>query len=108
VARERAEMEWLTESCEFSLEELVDLSGLQEAELRELVDYGAIVPVDAGATRWIFKGRSLTTVRIASRLRTSFELEPHGVALVVSLLERIRDLEAELTALRAQMPRRQR
>jgi hypothetical protein len=30
------------------------------------------------------------------------------VALVISLLERIRDLEAELAALRARMPRRMR
>jgi hypothetical protein len=39
-------------------------------------------------------------------LRVSFDLEPHGVALIVSLLERIHDLEAELGSLRAQFPRR--
>jgi len=106
VGPRHAEAEWLTEDCEFSLEELVELSGLPETELRELVDYGAIEPVDASASQWIFKGRCLTTVRAACRLRMSFDLEPHGVALVMSLLDRIRDLEAQMESVRAQIPRR--
>jgi chaperone modulatory protein CbpM len=105
---EREEALWLTENLRFSLAELAELAGVPEAELRELADYGAITPVDPGASQWVFTATCLTTVRAASRLRASFELEPHGVALVISLLERIRDLEAELTALRAQMPRRMR
>jgi chaperone modulatory protein CbpM len=105
---EREEALWLTENLRFSLAELAELAGVPEAELRELADYGAITPVDPGASQWAFTATCLTTVRAASRLRASFELEPHGVALVISLLERIRDLEAELTALRAQMPRRMR
>jgi hypothetical protein len=36
----------------------------------------------------------------------SFDLEPHGVALVISLLDRIRDLEAQIGSLGAQLPRR--
>jgi hypothetical protein len=106
VGLRHAEAEWLTEDCEFSLQELVDLSGLSETELRELVDYGAITPVDAGSSEWVFKGTYLTIVRAACRLRVSFDLEPHGVALVVSLLERIRDLEAQIESVRAQLPRR--
>jgi hypothetical protein len=87
------------------MEELAQLSGLSEAEVRELVDYGAITPVDAASSQWVFKGSHLTTVRTACRLRVSFELEPHGVALVVTLLERIRDLESQLGRVRAQAPR---
>ena len=102
----RDEAVWLTEDSEFSLAELVALSGLTEAELRELVDYGAIAPVNPESPQWIFKGRCLVTVRTAFRLRASFELEPHGVALVVSLLDRIHGLEAELGNLRAQLPGR--
>ena len=97
---------WLTEGCQFSIEELAELSGLSQAELRELVDYGAITPVDPGSSRWVFEGQCLTTVRVARRLRASFELEPHGLALVVSLLDRIHDLESKLETLHAQMPRR--
>ena len=106
MASEQTEAVWLTEDCEFSIEELAQLSELSETDLRELVDYGAIEPIEPGATRWVFTGHCLTTVRAARRLRSDFELEPHGVALVVSLLERIRDLEAQLENARAQLPRR--
>jgi len=96
---------WLAEDNEFSFPELVELSGLSEAELHELVDYGAITPVDPDSPQWVFKGRCLITVRAAYRLRASFELDPHGIALVISLLDRIHGLEEELGSLRAQLPR---
>jgi hypothetical protein len=54
----------------------------------------------------MFPGQCLPTVRAACRLRVSFDLEPHGVALVISLLDRIRDLEAQIGSLGAQLPRR--
>ena len=104
---EPAEAVWLDENHEFSLAELADISGLSEAELRELVDYGAITPVNPDLPQWVFKGSCLWTVRTVSRLRVSFDLEPHAVALVVSLLDRIHDLETQLDSLRAQLPRKQ-
>jgi chaperone modulatory protein CbpM len=44
-------------------------------------------------------------VRTARRLRQDLELDPHGVALLLPLLERIRALEDELRDLRARLPR---
>ena len=105
---EHAEAQWLTEECEFSLTELVELSGSSVEELRELVDYGAITPVNPESSQWLFPGQCLPTVRAACRLRASFDLEPHGVALVITLLDRIRDLEAQMGSLRAQLPGRAR
>jgi len=96
---------WLIEEQEFSVGELAQLSGLSEPEVRELVDYGAIAPVRHDAPQWIFKGDCLVTVRAAGRLRASFELEPHALALVIALLDRVRGLEAELGGMRARMPR---
>ena len=103
---DHAEAQWLTGECEFSLTELVELSGSSVEELRELVEYGAITPVNPESPQWVFPGQCLPTVRAACRLRLSFDLEPHGVALVISLLDRIHDLEARLDSLRAQLPRR--
>jgi chaperone modulatory protein CbpM len=94
------------ETCEFSLEELAEIAGLTESELREFVEYGAIAPVDPSAAQWRFPGRCLVTMRTACRLRADLELEPHGVALVISLLDRIGELQSELERLRAQLPRR--
>lgn len=101
---EHTEAVWLTEDTQFSLAQLAELAGIPESELRELVDYGAVTPVDPESSPWIFNGKCLLTIRTASRLRVSFDLEPHGVALIVSLLERIHDLEAQLGSLRAQFP----
>jgi hypothetical protein len=104
VQAEHADAVWLTENHLFSLSELGELSGLSEVEIRELVDYGAIIPIDPKSSSWVFTGKCLLTVRTACRLRISFDLEPHDVALVVSLLDRIRDLDAQLVSLRAQLP----
>ncbi len=99
---------WLHEHYEFSLEELSELSGLTEAELRELVDDGVLAPIEPGARAWTFRADRLVVARSARRLRKELELDPHGVALVVTLLERVRGLEAELRDLQAKLPRRQR
>jgi hypothetical protein len=99
---------WLHEHYEFSLEELCELSGLSEAELRELVDHGVLAPIEPGAQHWNFSADRLVLARSARRLRKDFDLDTHGVALVVTLLERVRDLEAELRDLRAKLPGRQR
>jgi hypothetical protein len=105
VAAEKVDAVWVTESHQYSLAELVTLSGLPESELRELVEYGALRPANPQARSWIFSGQCLLSVRAAHRIRASFELEPHSLALVVSLLERIRELETRLGHLDAQQPR---
>ena len=101
---EHTEGLWLHEHYEFSLLELAELSGVPEAELREWVDEGVLVPNDPEAAQWSFGADRLVTVRMASRLRKDFELEPHGVALVVTLLDRVHALEAEVRSLRAKLP----
>jgi chaperone modulatory protein CbpM len=96
---------WLTDDEEITMTEIVNLSGLSESELHEMVHYGAIEPVDPDTTPWRFTARSLTILRSAQRLRVGFDLEPHAVAVVISLLERIRDLESLVAGLRARLPR---
>ena len=95
---------WLHEQHELLLEELCELSGLSETELRELVDYGVLAPIDSDAQHWTFSADRLIVARSARRLRKDFDLDPHGVALAVALLERVHDLEAELRDLRAKLP----
>lgn len=104
MINDRDDAVWLTADNMFSMAELVELSGVSETELCELVDYGAVTPVDPDASPWVFNGKCLLTIRKACRLRISFDLDAHGVALIVSLLERIHGLEAELGSLRAQLP----
>jgi len=95
---------WLHERLELALEELCELSGLSETELRELVDYGVLAPIDPDARHWAFGADRLVIARSARRLREDLDLDPSAVALVVTLLERVRDLETELRDLRAKLP----
>jgi len=98
------QVEWLHEERELSLAELCELSGLSEAELRALVDCGAIAPTDSDARDWTFGADRLVVARSAFRLRRDFELDSQGLALAVALLERVRDLEEQLRGLRARIP----
>jgi len=83
--------------------QLLNSSGLPESELRELVRYGALVPRNPDAPVWTFEARWLVVAKKASRIRHDFELDPYGVSVVLSYLERIGRLEDEIRALRAQV-----
>ena len=89
------------EGDEIPLSQLVELSGLPESELRELVDYGALVPVDVEASSWVFSARSVLLARTACRLRHDFELDAHALSVVLGFVVRIEALETELRAVRA-------
>ena len=92
---------YLDTLAEVTWKELVSAAGLPEAELTELVHYGALVPRDPEAPTWTFEGRWLAVAKTASRIRHDFELDPHAVSVVLCYVERIQRLEEELCALRA-------
>ncbi len=93
------------EHRDVSLTELAELSGLSEAELQELVDCGAIVPAVSHSEQRIFRATCIVAAKTASRLRNDFELDVQGIAVALTLLDRIHELEADLRDLRAQLPR---
>jgi len=101
---ELTEVLWLDAQQELSLAELAGLSGLAEAELRELMEYGVFVPVEPQAEPPVFHTDCIVTARAACRLRSDFELDVPGLALVLTLLGRIHDLEAQLRELDAHLP----
>jgi chaperone modulatory protein CbpM len=89
------------ERGEISWTQLIELSGLAEAELQELVDDGALVPLRPEALPWNFHARSVVAARTAGRLRRELDLDAHALAVVMRFVARIAELEAELRALRA-------
>ncbi len=101
---ELTEVLWLDEHHDLSLTRLAELSGLSEAELRELTDYGVLPPADPDALQLSFHSDCIVIARTACRLRDELELDVHGLALILSLLDRVHDLEAQLNAVRAQQP----
>lgn len=119
---EFAEAQWLCEKPEISVEQLAELSGLPAELLRELVDYGALMPLDAprradsaqpasadsprGAqAHWSFAADCVMAVRAARRLRDDFDLDANALAVALMLIERIQALEAQLREMHSQFPR---
>lgn len=107
---ELTDAQWLSEHAEVSVEELAELSGLPPELLRELVEYGALVPInaqlptDVQSAQWSFTADCVVAVRTVSRLREDFDLDANALSVALMLIERIHGLEAQLQALRSQFP----
>ena len=97
---------WLDQWQRLSISELALYSGMSEADLHELVDYGVLTPSNPQELLWAFSADCVVRVRKAGRLRDELELDTHAMALAIMLLDRIDDLEAQMSALRAQIPYR--
>ena len=105
MINELIDAQWLHERTEVSFEELAELSGLSPELLRELVDYGALVPVNLQSAQWTFTTECVVTVRTVSRLHQDFDLDANALSVALNLVERIHGLEAQLRELRSQLPR---
>lgn len=103
---ELTEVLWMDQYQALSLANLAKLSGLSESELSELVDCGAIVPVNTDSTEWIFDAGCLVVAKTACRLRNDFELDTQGLSVALTLLARVHNLETQLHDLHAQLPGR--
>ncbi|MEP6997468.1 MAG: chaperone modulator CbpM [Betaproteobacteria bacterium] len=96
---------WPDEQQTMPLQALAERSGLSEDEVLQLSEWGALAALAGGSGQQMFSVHSITVARTARRLRDDFELEPHGVAVLLAYLDRIRDLESQLRALKARLPR---
>jgi len=98
---EHTEMMWLDERHQVNLDELVALSGMSLEELRTLLDSGAIVPCNAETQtkedELQFSSHYIDTIRTLVRLQQAFELEQNALSLMMVFLERIQNLERELS-----------
>ena len=94
---------WLNEQAICSAQNLIEVSGLSHEELDDLIENGVIAPVDANTQPMSFQLRYIVVASMARRLRDDFELDRHGVALAMTLMQRIEELEMELNAVRARL-----
>lgn len=108
MTSEPTDAQWLHERTEVSLDELADLTGLPPDLLRELVDYGALVPLDAQAPSagqsWTFTSDCVVEVRTVGRMREDFDLDANALSVALTLVRRIHGLESQLRELRSQLP----
>ena len=93
----------LSQREDIGVEELLRLSGLRSDELEELVDFGVIEPLREHERT--FSTSCVAVLRTASRLRADFELTPSALALALTYLERIRELEARVTDMECRLLR---
>lgn len=101
------EVAWLDARQTITLTDLAQACGLSAAELDELVDYGALVPLGPQATVQTlhqFSAEWVTPLRTASRLRRDFDLDVFSMGMLLGYLNRIDELERDMRALRAQLP----
>ena len=88
---------FLDDTGVLSIAQLTEQSGLTEAELRALVECGAIEPRDEAAASWTFSLRSVVVARTARRLRDDFALDDaHALALLLRFMQRVEALERAL------------
>ena len=99
------EVLWLDEQRVVSLAEIVELSGLSQEEVLELVHGGAIPVREMRGTLYTFSAQVIGVARTASRLRDELELDMAGLGVALRLLDRVRSLEEEIARLRALLPR---
>ena len=97
---------WIEEHAPLSFDEIVQLSGLPPEVVHGLIDSGAIEAAGGTRSQKRFDARCVTALLAARRLHADFELDSNGVAVAVTLLEKIRELEVQLQRLRTQLPRR--
>jgi hypothetical protein len=99
---ERIDAAWLEEHRLVSLEELTDRWGVSSSQLHEFIAHGVLEPAAATPATG-FRLESVSLVRTACRLQQELELDAHAVGVVLGLLQRLRALENEVAALRAQL-----
>jgi len=85
--------------------ELAQICRLSLAELDELVEYGALLPLapDAASQR-MFGAAAVPLLREAVELRQRYDLDLFTVSLLLGYLRRIHHLEQQLHELQAHLP----
>lgn len=100
---------WLDEVQSVTLPELARVCGLSTADVDELVEYGALQPLQTGPSGTdlrLFSADCVTRMRTASKLRMDFDLDLFAVALLLDHIQRIETLEQQVRSLQAQLPTR--
>ena len=100
----RHDLTWLDASETISLSELSEACQVSAAELDELVEYGALAPVNKTGEEFLFSAACTAALRAACKLRKDYDLDLFTVALLLDYLNRIERLEREVRSLQAHLP----
>lgn len=101
---QQAEWMWLDEHNTVTLTELSQFCAMTAAEVDELVEYGALLPLEQGREELVFSAQCITPLRAAGKLRLDFDLDLFSVAMLLGYLNRIEALERQVHSLQAHLP----
>jgi chaperone modulatory protein CbpM len=90
----------IADSVGFS--ELSMACAISVAELQELIEYGALAPLQPVQPEPLFAIGYLEPLRTAGKLRRDYDLDLFVVVIVMDYLQRIAQLEAQVHRLEAQ------
>lgn len=86
-------------------EELCERTALSPEQVIEIVELDIIQPRDRQSRPWQFDARAASMAARAARLHRDLELDWHGVALALELLEQAEELRRENHRLRQRLRR---
>lgn len=104
MTQEQVECIWLDASETITLTELSRCCEMSVEELDELVDYCALVPLNAATPERIFSAQWVAPLRAAGKMRVDFDLDLFTVAILLGNLNRIEVLERQVQQLQALLP----
>ena len=84
---------------ELSLSDLCEVCTVTTERVVRLVDEGLVEPVGREPAEWRFSGRSVRRVVVAERLSRDLRLNTAGAALVLDLLDEVKQLRQRLIRL---------
>lgn len=92
----------LDEDCLFTLDELSHACSVHTEYIIELVEEGIVEPTEQQREHqlWSFTGESLLRARKAVRLQHDLDINLAGAALVLDMLDEIKQLKERLNRLR--------
>jgi chaperone modulatory protein CbpM len=74
---------------------------ISAADMQELMEYGALIPVATSDPEPMFATNCLPPLRTAGKLRRDYDLDLFVVVIVMDYLRRIETLESQLLSLQA-------
>jgi chaperone modulatory protein CbpM len=98
------ESSWIDAGEPLSFAELGRACAMAPAELDELVEFGALVPLGRNEEGLVFAAECLLPLREAARLRSDFDLDLFTAGLLLRYLQRIESLERRVKSLEARLP----
>lgn len=84
---------------EISLADLCEVCSVTRERVVRLVDEGVVEPTGRDPAEWRFSGRSVRRVVVAERLSRDLRLNAAGAALVLDLLDEVKQLRQRLLRL---------